>query len=181
MSSTTSRAAPGRDRVATSGGDRELLGRRYRQQDAGRHHYLLEPGGGKDVRIYAGRSGGEADRAHRAIGSNGRRGGGLTPSPPRRDRRPLRDHPSRQGWHAHRDLAYGLPDPRLGGNNRRRLENRPDITGRRAADEALRQQQAAIRELSTPVLRIRERLLILPMIGEIDSARARQLASIRNN
>jgi rsbT co-antagonist protein RsbR len=37
------------------------------------------------------------------------------------------------------------------------------------------QQQEAIRELSTPVLQVRERLLILPIIGVIDSQRARQL------
>ncbi len=36
-------------------------------------------------------------------------------------------------------------------------------------------QQAAIRELSTPVLQLRERLLVLPMIGLIDSQRAKQL------
>jgi rsbT co-antagonist protein RsbR len=37
------------------------------------------------------------------------------------------------------------------------------------------QQQKAIRELSTPVLQVRERLLILPIIGAIDGGRARQL------
>jgi rsbT co-antagonist protein RsbR len=36
-------------------------------------------------------------------------------------------------------------------------------------------QQEAIRELSTPVLRVRDRLLILPIIGVLDSLRARQL------
>jgi rsbT co-antagonist protein RsbR len=36
-------------------------------------------------------------------------------------------------------------------------------------------QQEAIRELSTPVLQIRERLLILPLIGMIDSQRALQI------
>jgi rsbT co-antagonist protein RsbR len=36
-------------------------------------------------------------------------------------------------------------------------------------------QQDAIRELSTPVLRIRDRLLILPIIGVFDSFRAKQL------
>jgi rsbT co-antagonist protein RsbR len=36
-------------------------------------------------------------------------------------------------------------------------------------------QQEAIRELSTPVLQVREGLLILPIIGLIDSQRARQL------
>jgi rsbT co-antagonist protein RsbR len=36
-------------------------------------------------------------------------------------------------------------------------------------------QQEAIRTLSTPVLQVRDKLLILPMIGEIDAARAKQL------
>ena len=36
-------------------------------------------------------------------------------------------------------------------------------------------QQEAIRELSTPVLQVRDRLLILPIIGLIDSERAMQL------
>ena len=42
-------------------------------------------------------------------------------------------------------------------------------------ERVIRQQQAAIRELSTPVLQIRGRLLILPIIGVLDSQRARQL------
>ena len=42
-------------------------------------------------------------------------------------------------------------------------------------ERVIREQQAAIRELSTPVLQVRERLLILPIIGVLDSARARQL------
>ena len=42
-------------------------------------------------------------------------------------------------------------------------------------DRVVRQQQDAIRELSTPVLQVRDRLLILPIIGLIDSDRARQL------
>jgi rsbT co-antagonist protein RsbR len=40
-------------------------------------------------------------------------------------------------------------------------------------ERVIRQQQEAIRELSTPVLQIRERLLLLPIIGVIDSHRAR--------
>ena len=36
-------------------------------------------------------------------------------------------------------------------------------------------QQEAIRELSTPTLQVRERLLILPIIGVLDTYRARQL------
>src|SRR5438094_227801 len=42
-------------------------------------------------------------------------------------------------------------------------------------ERIIREQQEALRELSTPVLQVRERLLILPIIGVIDSQRARQL------
>jgi rsbT co-antagonist protein RsbR len=42
-----------------------------------------------------------------------------------------------------------------------------------ARESALRKQQEAIRELSTPVLQIRDRLLLLPIIGVIDTLRAR--------
>jgi rsbT co-antagonist protein RsbR len=42
-------------------------------------------------------------------------------------------------------------------------------------ERVIREQQEAIRELSTPVLQVRERLLILPIIGGLDTARARQL------
>jgi rsbT co-antagonist protein RsbR len=53
-------------------------------------------------------------------------------------------------------------------------------------ERIIRQQQEAIRELSTPVLQIRERLLLLPIIGVIDTHRARLiteslLRSIRAN
>lgn len=40
-------------------------------------------------------------------------------------------------------------------------------------ERVIRTQQDAIRELSTPVLQIRERLLLLPIIGVIDTHRAR--------
>ena len=42
-------------------------------------------------------------------------------------------------------------------------------------ERAIREQQEAIRELSTPVLQVRDRLLILPISGIIDPQRARQL------
>jgi len=42
-------------------------------------------------------------------------------------------------------------------------------------ERVIREQQESIRELSTPVLQVRERLLILPIIGMLDSQRARQL------
>lgn len=42
-------------------------------------------------------------------------------------------------------------------------------------ERVIRQQQDAIRELSTPVLQIRERLLLLPIVGVIDTHRARMI------
>jgi rsbT co-antagonist protein RsbR len=53
-------------------------------------------------------------------------------------------------------------------------------------ERVIHEQQEAIRELSTPVLQLRDRLLILPIIGVLDTARARQLTeqllgSIRDN
>ncbi|NEK60455.1 STAS domain-containing protein [Geodermatophilus sabuli] len=42
-------------------------------------------------------------------------------------------------------------------------------------ERVIRQQQDSIRELSTPVLPVRERLLILPIIGVLDRERARQV------
>ena len=42
-------------------------------------------------------------------------------------------------------------------------------------ERIIRQQQVAIRELSTPVLKVRDQLLILPIIGALDTGRARQL------
>ena len=42
-------------------------------------------------------------------------------------------------------------------------------------ERVVREQQEAIQELSTPVLQVRDRLLILPIIGLIDSDRALQL------
>jgi rsbT co-antagonist protein RsbR len=42
-------------------------------------------------------------------------------------------------------------------------------------EERIVQQQHAIQELSTPVLQVRDRMLLLPVIGVLDTARARQL------
>lgn len=44
-----------------------------------------------------------------------------------------------------------------------------------AREQTIRTQQAAIQELSTPVLQLREGILILPVVGMIDSFRASQL------
>src|SRR5205823_3271487 len=44
-----------------------------------------------------------------------------------------------------------------------------------AKQRIIEDQQVAIRELSTPVLQMREGLLLLPAVGVIDSNRARQM------
>jgi rsbT co-antagonist protein RsbR len=41
--------------------------------------------------------------------------------------------------------------------------------------ETLQRHQAALRELSTPVIRVHDRILLLPLIGAIDSVRAQQI------
>src|SRR5688500_6496884 len=56
-----------------------------------------------------------------------------------------------------------------------RIANTVAINFVQERERVIRQQQEAIRELSTPVLRVRERLLILPIIGVLDGQRARQL------
>jgi rsbT co-antagonist protein RsbR len=42
-------------------------------------------------------------------------------------------------------------------------------------EQIISQQQEAIRELSTPVLQVRDRLLIIPVVGLVDTHRARLL------
>src|SRR5437016_2378757 len=56
-----------------------------------------------------------------------------------------------------------------------RIANTVGVSFVQERERIIRQQQKAIRELSTPVLQVREQLLILPIIGVIDSQRARQL------
>jgi rsbT co-antagonist protein RsbR len=56
-----------------------------------------------------------------------------------------------------------------------RIANTVAVSFVRERERIIRQQQEAIRELSTPVLQVRERLLILPIIGVIDPQRARQV------
>src|SRR6184192_4497734 len=67
-----------------------------------------------------------------------------------------------------------------------RIANTVGVSFVEQRERVIRDQQKAIRELSTPVLQVRERLLILPIIGVIDSQRARQiteqlLRGIRSN
>jgi rsbT co-antagonist protein RsbR len=44
-----------------------------------------------------------------------------------------------------------------------------------AKEETVRRHQAAIRELSTPVIRVHDGILLLPLVGAIDSLRAQQI------
>jgi rsbT co-antagonist protein RsbR len=56
-----------------------------------------------------------------------------------------------------------------------RIANMVAVSFVQERERVIRDQQEAIRELSTPVLQVRERLLILPIIGILDRPRARQL------
>jgi rsbT co-antagonist protein RsbR len=56
-----------------------------------------------------------------------------------------------------------------------RIANMVAVSFVQERERVIRDQQEAIRELSTPVLQVRERLLILPIIGILDGSRARQL------
>jgi rsbT co-antagonist protein RsbR len=56
-----------------------------------------------------------------------------------------------------------------------RIANMVAVSFVQERERVIRDQQEAIRELSTPVLQVRERLLILPIIGMLDAPRARQL------
>jgi rsbT co-antagonist protein RsbR len=56
-----------------------------------------------------------------------------------------------------------------------RIANTVAVSFVEQRERVIRQQQDAIRELSTPVLQVRERLLILPIVGVLDRPRAHQL------
>src|SRR5918994_342007 len=67
-----------------------------------------------------------------------------------------------------------------------RIANTVAVSFVEERERVIRQQQDAIRELSTPVLQVRERILILPIIGVLDEQRANQfteqlLAGIRSH
>ena len=56
-----------------------------------------------------------------------------------------------------------------------RIANTVAVSFVEERERVIRQQQDALLELSTPVLQVRERLLILPIIGVLDTQRAQQL------
>jgi rsbT co-antagonist protein RsbR len=82
-------------------------------------------------------------------------------------------------WLFDRGLFAAGPD----GAAARMLGTMQDITSTRRMlderetlrDEALRAQQAALRELSTPLIPITEGLVVMPLVGAIDTARAQQI------
>lgn len=64
---------------------------------------------------------------------------------------------------------------RESGTDRRVLAAAQDITDRKRAEQELEKHRNVIRTLSTPVLRLLDRLLILPVIGDVDARRVLQM------
>jgi rsbT co-antagonist protein RsbR len=56
-----------------------------------------------------------------------------------------------------------------------RIANTVAVSFVQERERVIRQQQDAMRELSTPVLQVRERVLVMPIIGMLDNQRAQQL------
>ena len=52
-----------------------------------------------------------------------------------------------------------------------------DLTDQREVEETIREQGRALMELSTPAIRVWQGLLLMPLIGAIDTARAQQITS----
>ena len=78
-----------------------------------------------------------------------------------------------QKYHKDYDLLNSVLDAYEPAANR--IANTVAVSFVRERERVIRQQQDSIRELSTPVLQVRERLLILPIIGVLDNQRAAQL------
>ena len=55
------------------------------------------------------------------------------------------------------------------------LERKQAEAALRASEERLRKQEEALRELSTPLIPISDRVVVMPLIGAIDSRRAQQV------
>lgn len=81
-----------------------------------------------------------------------------------------------EGWCLLR--AFGLPRRRVclvfDDTTQRRLAAEA-IHYSRLQEEVIRAQEAALAELSTPLLAISERLLVMPLVGTLDSRRAQQV------
>jgi anti-anti-sigma regulatory factor len=71
---------------------------------------------------------------------------------------------------------YDLFAFKLGGQDSRKVAVfAHDISERRKYEEKLKEQAKAIEELSTPVIQLWDSVLALPLIGTIDSSRAKQI------
>ena len=71
---------------------------------------------------------------------------------------------------------YDLYAFKLGGQESRKVVVFTyDISERKRNEEQLEEQAKAIAELSTPVIQLWDEILALPLIGKIDSARAKQI------
>jgi anti-anti-sigma regulatory factor len=72
--------------------------------------------------------------------------------------------------------CYDLYAFKLGGQESRKVVVFTyDISERKRNEEQLEEQAKAIAELSTPVIQLWEGILALPLIGKVDSARAKQI------
>ncbi|HWQ72117.1 MAG TPA: STAS domain-containing protein [Desulfitobacteriaceae bacterium] len=72
--------------------------------------------------------------------------------------------------------CYDLYAFKLGGQDSRKVAVFAyDITERKKYEEQLKEQAKAIEELSTPVIQLWDGILALPLIGRIDSVRAKQI------
>ena len=88
----------------------------------------------------------------------------------------LRDVLARSLFEKYRD-DFGLLDRVLDAYEpaANRIANTVAVSFVEQRERTIRRQQDSLRELSTPVLQVRERLLILPIIGVLDAQRAQQL------
>ncbi|HWQ73232.1 MAG TPA: STAS domain-containing protein [Desulfitobacteriaceae bacterium] len=72
--------------------------------------------------------------------------------------------------------VYDLYAFRIGGQDSRKVVVFTyDISERKKHQEQIKEQAKAIEELSTPVIQLWDGILVLPLIGTIDSARAKQI------
>jgi len=89
---------------------------------------------------------------------------------------PLRDVPAPSPFEKHyRDFAFLSRVLHADEPAANRIANTVAVSFVEERERVIRQQQDSFRGLSTPVLAVRERLLVLPIIGVLDGDRADQL------
>ena len=142
------RAAAGRGGPGAAGGHRRVVRRRHRQQDARRHHPVVERGRRADLRLH--RRGGRRPADHPDHPARPARRGADDPgaAPPRGAGRALRDGAGGQGRPAARHFADHLPRPGRGGHVIGASKVARDITERKRAETALRESEQRFRQLA---------------------------------